>query len=237
MIYNTLSEFYTGREWAKFRELLMIERSADDGTLYCQHCGQAITKKYDCIGHHKTELTVDNVNDVSVSLNPENVMLVHHKCHNVIHERFGGQAARKVYLVYGAPFAGKREFVKRSAGYGDLILDIDMIWESITGQTSYIKPERLKRNVFAIRDAIMDQIKTRYGSWQNAWVIMGAPLIMERQRMQQKLNCELIHIDTPQEKCYERLAIACENSNRNHSEYEKYIDEWFEKYQEDVQHE
>ncbi len=232
-MYNTLSEFYTGREWAKFRELLMFDRLAEDGTLYCQHCGNAITKKYDCIAHHIAELTIDNVNDVSVSLNPENVLLVHHRCHNVIHERFGMQSARKVYLVYGAPFAGKKEFVKNSAGHGDLIFDIDSIWQSISGQPSHIKPERLKRNVFAIRDTILDQIKTRYGMWRNAWVIMGAPLIMDRQRIKQKLDCELIHIDTPQTECYERLTMACEGSTMNRNEYEKYIDEWFERYQEE----
>lgn len=237
MIYNTLSKFYTGREWARFRESLMFDRLAVDGVLYCQHCSGAITKKYDCIAHHVTELTTENVNDVSVSLNPENVLLVHHRCHNIIHERFGGQTARKVYLVYGAPFAGKRKFVTDNAAAGDLILDVDAIWQSLTGQPSHVKPDRLKRNVFAVRDTIMDQIKTRFGLWRNAWVIMGAPLIMERQRLQQKLGCELIHIDTPQAECYQRLAAACEGSAINHGEYKKYIDTWFEKYQEEQPYE
>ena len=231
-MYNTLSDFYTSKEWEKFRELLIFERLGVDGTLYCEHCNKPITKKYDCIGHHKTELTIENVNDKSVSLNPLNVMLVHHKCHNVIHERFGGQIAKKVYLVYGAPYAGKQEFVKSSAGHGDLILDINSIWEMVSGQPSHIKPDRLKQNVFSIRDAIVDQIKTRYGSWRNAWVIQGAPLIMERHRTRTQLGCELIHIDTPKEKCFERLLQACEQDKTlNYEQHKKYIIDWFEKYQ------
>lgn len=232
MIYNKLSDFYTGREWAKFRDALMFERTKDDGTLYCEHCGNAITDKYDCIGHHKTELTMENVNDVNISLNPLNVMLVHHKCHNIIHERFGGQTEKKVYLVYGAPYAGKKEFVKGSAAQGDLILDINSIWELVSGQPYHIKPERLKRNVFAIRDTMIDYIRTRFGSWRNAWVIMGVPLVMERERFKRLLGCELIHIDRPLNYCINRLLKACETDNTiNFEEQEKYIKKWFERYQ------
>ena len=231
-MYNTLSDFYTSKEWEKFRSILMFERLGADGTLYCEYCGKAITEKYDCIGHHKIELTIENVNDKSISLDPSNIMLVHHRCHNSIHERFGGQVAKKVFLVYGAPYSGKQEFVKSSAGHGDLILDINMIWEMVSGQPSYIKPERLKRNVFSIRDTMIDHIKTRYGAWRNAWVIMGAPLIMERQRLQQQLGCELVYIDTTKTRCYERLTQACERDNSiNYKEYKWYIDDWFNKYQ------
>ena len=44
---------------------------------------------YEVIAHYKTPLTMQNVNDYSVSLNPENIMLVTHKAHNEIHSRFG----------------------------------------------------------------------------------------------------------------------------------------------------
>lgn len=234
-MYNTLSEFYTSREWTKFKETLMFDRMAIDLTLYCEHCGEAITEKYDCIGHHKKELTIENVNDKSISLNPSNVIFVHHKCHNIIHERFGGQTEKKVYLVYGAPYAGKQEFVRNAAGHGDLILDINTIWKIFTGQPAHIKPDRLRRNVFTIRDLVLDQIKMRFGAWRNAWVVMGAPLNMERQRLQQQLGCELIHINTPQEECYKRLVKACEQDNTiNYKEQEKYIDDWFIKFQGDV---
>lgn len=37
------------------------------------------------IVHHKIELNEDNVNDPSVALNPDNMMLVCFDCHNKIH--------------------------------------------------------------------------------------------------------------------------------------------------------
>ena len=84
-----LSRFYKSPEWEGLIKLLKIERVGNDGLLRCEHCGEPITRAYDCIAHHIKQLTPDNVDDYSISLNPDNIMLVHHKCHNAIHARFG----------------------------------------------------------------------------------------------------------------------------------------------------
>lgn len=34
--------------------------------------------------------TDNNVNDYSISINPDNIMLIHHRCHNLIYQRFEG---------------------------------------------------------------------------------------------------------------------------------------------------
>ena len=118
---------------------LKQERVNDEGFIICAHCGEPIIKKYDCIGHHIEELTLENVNDYSISLNPDNVELIHFRCHNKAHKRFGyGNAHRKptptqeVYIVYGSPCSGKTTFVRESAGENDIILDMDNIYECIT---------------------------------------------------------------------------------------------------------
>ena len=96
-----LQAFYKSLKWEKFIETLRIERANADGVVICEHCGQPIIKKYDCIGHHIEELTDDNVNDVMISLNPNNIKLIHFKCHNEIHKRFGyaERQEQKVYIV------------------------------------------------------------------------------------------------------------------------------------------
>ena len=49
---------------------------------FCPHCGAIMYIKdgegefAEVIAHHKTKLTLQNVNDYSISLNPENIMLV-----------------------------------------------------------------------------------------------------------------------------------------------------------------
>ena len=138
----TLSNFYQSDEWRGLVARLKIERVNADGLLLCEHCGQPIVRKYDCIGHHKTELTDENVNDYVVSLNPANVALIHFRCHNEIHRRFGSPVMRRVFLVYGAPGAGKTTWVRENAERDDLILDIDRLWEAVCLSDRYHKPPR-----------------------------------------------------------------------------------------------
>lgn len=187
----TLTTFYKSKEWVSLLEILKLERVDSNGQLLCEYCGKPITKKYDCIGHHEIELTEANVNDIDISLNPTNIKLIHFKCHNKIHERFGYHK-QKVYLVYGSPCSGKSTWVSSVANDDDLILDIDKLWTSICLSDKEHKPNRLKQNVFGIRDCILDQIKTRTGMWRNAYIIGGYPLASDRERLASILGAEII---------------------------------------------
>ena len=159
-----LETFYSSKPWVKFVNALKLERQDENGQIICAYCGKPIIRKYDCIGHHKVRLTDENVNDYEISLNPDNVELIHFKCHNEIHQRFDGFKQR-VYLVYGSPKAGKTTWVKENAYDDDLILDLDQIWKAIC---KGYHPNRLKANAFGIRDCIIEQVKTRKGKWRNA---------------------------------------------------------------------
>lgn len=216
----TLDRFYKSKEWESLIAQLKIERVNEQGQLICEYCGKPITRKYDCIGHHETELTEDNVNDYNISLNPKNIKLIHFKCHNRIHQRFEGYK-QKVYLVYGAPCSGKSTWVKDVANADDLILDIDNIWECVSVSDKYHKPARLKTNVFGIRDCILDQIRTRSGMWRNAYVIGGYPLRTDRDRLCNLLNAEPIFIDTSKEECLSRAA---------NDEWKEFILDWFDSF-------
>lgn len=219
-----LNNFYKSKEWTNLISHLRLERINDNGLLLCESCNKPIIKAYDCIGHHKIELTETNVNDYNISLNSNNIMLLHHRCHNKIHERFGYEQPKKVYLVYGPPCSGKSTWVNNNAGVDDIVLDIDSIWEAITINDRYIKRDRLKQNVFGIRDCILEQIKMRFGKWKNAYIIGGYPLKTDRERLIRLLDCELIFINESKEVCLQRAIEA------NRKEWEKYIEDWFEKY-------
>lgn len=219
----TLQTFYKSKEWTNLLQTLKLERVKEDGKLYCEYCNSEITRKYDCIGHHKIVLTQTNVNDYNISLNPNNIMLIHFACHNKIHNRFGNVKAKKVYIVYGSPCAGKTTWVNKIADTEDLILDIDKIWECISISDRYNKSNRLKQNVFGIRDCILEQIKTRLGMWSNAYVIGSYPLKMDRQRLADRLGAELVYIEETKENCLERA---------KNEEWKKYIEKWWEMYQE-----
>ena len=232
-MFNTLSQFYNSDTWRKFRAGLIAERTnKSDGFLYCEHSGEKLLKNYDIVAHHKTPLTMQNVNDFSVSLNPENIMLVSQRAHNEIHARFGYCAQRKVYLVWGAPCSGKTTFVNNIRGNSDLVVDIDNIWQCVTGGKRYVKPDALKTNVFAVRDLLLDMIKTRAGKWEKAFVIMGAPRASDRSRFLALYGAESIHIDTDKEECKTRLYHDCKRPYTQLEAWERYIDQWFADYEE-----
>ena len=216
--------FYRSKEWRKLLECIKDERINDEGVLICEYCGKPIVRAYDVIGHHKIELTEENVNDYDISLNPQNIMLCHHSCHNRIHNKLG-YANREVYLIYGAPLSGKSTWVKESMSAGDLVIDIDSIWQCISNLSRYEKPARLKSIVFKVRDTLLDTVKYRLGKWNNAYIIGGYPLQSERERLIKELGAREVYIDATKEECIERLKAA--GDGRNVEEWTGYIDRWF----------
>ena len=231
--YKLLSDFYKSDEWTQLRRQLMLERTDPVKGLLCEQCGKPILKDIDCIGHHKREITPHNVNDVMISLNPSNVMLVHHQCHNQIHDRFGQWMPQKVFIVYGAPLSGKTTFVRESKGRRDIVLDMDELYKAITLLPAYDKPSELATNVFSLRDTIIDQIKTRTGKWQQAWIIGGYPLNAERDRLAQQLGAELIYIEATEQQCMARL-YADTDKLPYRNEWQRFIQDWFSKFRPDI---
>ena len=221
----THGDFYRSKDWINLMQIMRLERVASDGVLYCEYCHKPIVAKYDCIGHHVIELDDVNVHDVNIALNPDNIMLVHHRCHNKIHNKLS--YSHNVYLVYGSPLSGKSTFVRDNMDIGDYVIDMDNIWQCISCCDRYVKPNRLKSCVFDIRNHMIDMVRMRYGKWLNAWVVGGYPLISERERLCKELNAREIFIDTPKEECIKRLH---ECGDRDIEEWKKFIDDWWSMY-------
>jgi len=141
----------------------MIQHSRPTKGCVCEHCHEEILRDIDCIGHHIKELIPLNVNDVYVILNPKNILPIHHRCHNAIHERFGQVLSQRVYIIYGASLSGKTSYIRVSKSHKDIVLDLDELKQAITLLPAYDKPTELATNVFLLRDSLLDQIKTRTG--------------------------------------------------------------------------
>lgn len=230
-MFTSLPQFYNSDLWRKFRMSLILERTSDDGVLYCEHSGKPLLHNYDIVAHHKTPLTMANVNDFNISLNPDNILIVSQTAHNEIHGRFGYLAERKVYYVYGAPCAGKTTFVRGIKGNSDIVVDMDSIWQCITGGERYEKPNALKQNAFIIRDTLTDMVRTRAGKWERAFVIEGGARRSARERQIALLGAEPIYIDTDKKTCLERLASDENRTAAQKTEWTKYINDWFEDFE------
>lgn len=201
MGYNDLFSFYRSKEWESLRKQITLERVDGNGDLLCEYCKKPIVRMYDAICHHKIELNENNVHDALISLNPENIMVVHHRCHNIIHDRFqgGNGGTRHVYVVHGSPCAGKGHYVRENAGKNDLIIDIDRLYDAmgVDGNRGAVKS-----NVLGVYRSLIDMVKTRNGRWKTAWIVRTLPLNIDRESMQRELGgAELIHIDTPMDEC------------------------------------
>ena len=225
-MYYTLDNFYQSKAWIKCYTLLRLERTDEDGNLICWHWHKPITHKYDAIAHHTIFLTEMNVNDFTISLNPDLIQFVHHRCHNRIHNKLGYRR-QEVYLVYGSPLSGKSSYVDSVSDHGDLIVDMDLIWQSITGGAKYEKPASLNSVAFGIRDYLLETVKIRRGKWDNAYIIGGYPLISERERICKMLGAREIYIESTKEECLERLKL---DLDRDFDEWKTYIDAWWERY-------
>lgn len=240
--YNNVTQFYNGEDWANCKAQVTQER-LKDGALYCEHCGKVITKSFNpnaknnkgaIVYHHKRYLTNQNVNDASIAINPENIAVLHWQCHNEVHNRFCGNGVaieRKVYLITGAPLSGKTTFVKERLTEGDIVFDIDDMWQTLSGQGQYIKPNSLKAVIFNIRNAIKEQIQKGAGSWRNAYIIESLPIATDRKREAERYkahNCEVITMNTSREECLNRL--YAQPNGRDIKKYEEYINNYFDDY-------
>lgn len=222
--YAVLNSFYSSKKWADLRLSLINQRGNR-----CEHCGNIIPKSIKLIAHHKIELTPENCLDANISLNPDNISIICFDCHQKIHNRFGHQPSRNVYLVYGPPLSGKSSFVQERMTRGDLIVDMDRLYQAVSMLPYFDKPDNLMPNIWGIYNQLIDHIKTRYGRWNNAWVIGGFADKYKREKLANDLGAELIFCNVSQEECLRRLEIDEERRYRK-DEWKTFIERWFTTY-------
>lgn len=219
-----LKSFYASDAWINLRLQLINKRGNK-----CEHCGNRIANSRDLIGHHIIELTPENVNDYNISLNEKNIEIVCFDCHNKEHKRFGYQSEREVYLVYGPPLSGKETFVRQNIKRGDIVVDIDKLYAAVSLLPEYDKPDNLFSNVIGVQNYLLDNIKTRLGKWNNAWIIGGYADRYKRNRLADDLGAELIFCNVSKEECLRRLELE-ESLQYRKDEWAGYINKWFESY-------
>ena len=76
--YNKLRKFYKSDKWHSARHKVIARANG-----LCERCGKVGEEV-----HHKIYLTPTNVDDPSISTNPDNLIYLCKDCHNKEHERF-----------------------------------------------------------------------------------------------------------------------------------------------------
>lgn len=217
MLYDSLTQFYHSKEWKHIRQQAIQRATNEKGLVIDEITREPIVNAYDMIVHHVIELMPSNVNDLDISLNLDNLKVVSFKTHNDLHQRFG-QVQRKVYWVWGSPFAGKLDFVKKVKSVNDLVLDTGSLWNALNGgMGDYFKPKSLKSVIFAVRNSILDSVLTRNGTWNNAWIINST----KDEGLINRLDAEDIFVSANKDDCLEKAREIGLDSL-------KYTEQWWE---------
>lgn len=210
MPLDPIHAFYCRKDYLDLAQACKIKSGG-----VCAKCG-GVFDISELRPHHKVELTLDNIDDVNVTLNPDNIEVLCHDCHNAVHKRFGyAVGAKHVYLVHGSPCAGKTTYVNSVATRNDLIVDLDKIHRAICICGLYDKPDATKRVAFNVRDYLLDEVRTATPrrKWQDAYIIGTYPDRIDRDVFVQDYGAELVHIDTSKEECVKRAYQDIERSS------------------------
>ncbi|MDD3122650.1 MAG: AAA family ATPase [Candidatus Izemoplasmatales bacterium] len=197
--------------------------------------------------HHKIFLRPSNINDPFITLNPDNLITLCRNCHMDIHRKKkkrrntlniksgvffnerGDMMKSKVYIVYGSPGSGKTTYVKEHKEYGDLVIDFDLIKQSISMESKTEAPDNLLEYAKGIRDYLYTMIEQRNIQSKNVWVIAGLPKKEQRRRLASRLDAELIFIDTDLQTCIEHIMNDSERKDKE--KQVQLIDNWFGYYE------
>lgn len=127
-----------------------------------------------------------------------------------------------IYLIYGPPCSGKSTYIKEHMKRGDLVCDVDLIYQAISGQNPHDADLYAHEVALQLKDELLDIIRDRKGGWNTAYVVSIANTKEKLQTEKERIKAdECIFIDTPYEVCMER-------AKERPFYFQWIIQEWFE---------
>ena len=133
-----------------------------------------------------------------------------------------------VYLIWGAPASGKTTYVKQHMQDGDMVVDLDLIKQSLSMMSKTDTWDTLLEVVLSIREHLYDLIEKRRVK-SDVWVISGLPERDKREEVIKKIKADkVIHIKATEKECIERAKNDIERTDKQ--KQMQIIHKWFNKY-------
>ena len=235
-------KIYNSKKWKKCRKYIY-----DKYYGLCADCGKPGLEV-----HHDQYLTPDNINDPDIVYGEWNLILLCRDCHfarrpmrkqaidndyyfdedgNMCQKEIEAVAIdAKVYIVYGSPGSGKSRHVKDHMVVGDMVVDLDLIAQSIGLQGKTETPLGLLDTVISIREHMYGMIAQRNVKCESVWVIAGLPKRYERDELSKRLRADdLIFMDVSKDECIERAMNDKERTDKD-KQYQ-IIYRWFNEFE------
>lgn len=140
----------------------------------------------------------------------------------------GSIMSSNVYIIWGAPASGKTTHVINNKKDGDLVVDLDLIKQSISMQLKTQADDSLLDIAINIRDYLYYVIENEQTDCKNIWVVAGLPKRRDREELRDRLGATLIHKNTSKDECIRRAILDEERLDKDIQM--QIIDRWFDIY-------
>ncbi len=216
--------FYNSKEWQNVRDGILMRDK-----YLCVKCGAPAEEV-----HHKIPLTATNINDPSITMNPDNLVSLCKECHFKIHNEEkvrravqrnkarvrkritdvngiyidddGQLKQRRVVIVYGAPRSGKTTYVLNHKDEHDIVIDLDAIITALALTAKRYKDNNIMYLALDVRDFLYEKLANKDTNFdcKTVWVIAGLPKKKERNELADRLHAELIYVQCDQKEVERR---------------------------------
>lgn len=102
MPLDPIHAFYCRKDYLSLAQSCKVKSGG-----ICARCG-GVFDLNELRPHHKIELTLDNIDDTNITLNPDNIEVLCHACHNAVHSLERIHTAICICGQYDKPDATKR---------------------------------------------------------------------------------------------------------------------------------
>ena len=131
-----------------------------------------------------------------------------------------------VTIVVGPPAAGKTTYVMGRMKSGDLVVDMDRLYEALTAQPQGRTSKAALPFVAAARDAVVSRI-VRGGDIGHAWVVATLPEADKRKALAARLRARVLVLDVDEATCIERIR----SRDGDQAVWAELVRDWWRRYQ------
>lgn len=126
----------------------------------------------------------------------------------------------EIIVVSGPPGSGKTTWVRERIQPGEMVFDMDAIYQAITFQPEHVKSEEVKGLVFQIRDKVYEWIRLP-NKVTRAYIITTIADEDKLNQLVAMFNAQSVRLYEPAKVCKQRVEGRPGNINWN-----QLIDEW-----------